>query len=1460
GIAASGFGESDTCGGSLAAGAECSIALTGSGPGSVRVSAANAGAQTRAIPAPGAGAAALPVVFSPKELDFGVVTAGSPVVRTIAVSNLTATTQTFRSAWSVNARATPPYTVAEQTTDCTPAGSGMRVLAPGGTCRISISLSASAAAADDGVIRATWLIGGRGVALTAYGQAGGLSVSATEIAFGTQYKNGLRLPRYLYVSNQGTGSSSHARVALPAGSPFTVSDECPSVLEPHTVCRMTLGYAATHTPAVDSVTLTLDGGLSVLVTGRTLDQPGAAAAAANPNLSVSPGTAAFATPVPVTGGSSTPATITVKNTGAAAFALSLAVTGDFAETTSCGSTVAAGGSCSVSVTFAPSAPGTRNGLLSATAGAGTGPLYVTLSGTGTEILSPATNGSIDLGSVPPGQPTVRWFKVTQPFTAFSATSASANGGVPFRVALVEDIGYGHGEPPVSAFGTAAQGTCFDCWLGVLFEPAATGANAGTLSLSSGGGGNPYVFALSGVGSAVSGLLLTPASQDFGPVPVNSTSAPALFTLTNLTAGQSAVTLSAPAVTGDFAVSSAPSGGAPCGGSLGYGASCFVEVGFAPTATGTRTGTLLLQAGGATVSSPLSGYGGQDPGVALSPVALVYGNVPGASSTQQSVAVTNTGSAPLQVGTPVAATTGTGTAGAAANSFQAASNCGLLNPGGACTVLVTFTPGSAQAAGTLTIPVTAGAGGSAVLTEYTVPLTGAYTNASAGLQILPAQVQFGPSATGSQAAARELTINNLSGRALSLEVSLPRQFVLVGRPCAGLAPGASCTFSVAFLPLTNGTITGTIFAAGTPTDGSATVNGTGYLEGYGTGTGALSVTGGLQPGGVLDFGQVPSGQTSLRVLTVSNVSTTAAVTVRRITVQPPFTATSTCGGTLAPGASCTVALSYAPVNQVAPGVSAAPSRTDTGSLEIESDAATSPDRVNLTGTVTLATASTPSGVTLAAFTASQNSFTFGATRAGDVSAAQQATLNNTGSGVVHILGIGSTPDFTVTSDCTTLLPGASCTATVSFTPQPVAQGGASTTTRAGAVEIASDATTPLEFLSVVGVGTPSGLTLSQTALDFGPVAVGGRSALNLPVTNAGSVGVTFGTLTATGDYSVSAGTCPLPGAVLAPATSCTLQVVFAPSSAGVKSGTLSIASTASTLPLTVALSGSGVQSHLQISPGNLDFGPIAVGSSANLSLTLANTGTAPITGLTLSATRGYNVSGPCALSTLAPGVSCSVTVTFTPTAVGSDAGTLTVVSSDANSPGSVQLAGSGISSGGFSLTVDGTGTASVRSGQPASFGLTLTGLNGFTGQVVLNCTPIAPADFASCSLLPSQMTLNSAPQHASATLNTVTSVATARAQPGRSFGETALGLLCPALLFSWKARTSSRRLWRRAMPFAWAVFASIALLTSSGCGGSGADPNLRYATPGTYQYQVTASSVGAAVQLTQTVTLNLTITR
>ncbi|HEV2710567.1 MAG TPA: choice-of-anchor D domain-containing protein [Edaphobacter sp.] len=1425
-LTATGFTLATNCSATLNPGAECSIALSGSGPGTITAQAANATSQTVTLPA--STIAPNSIVFSPKELDFGIQTSTSPAAtRTVAITNLSQQNQTFTSTST-----SPQFT--EQSSDCTASGTN-KLLAPGATCHITVAFTASSDPTSDGPLQSNWTVGTGSVLLTGFAEAAALNLSASEIDFGTQYTGGIRLPRYLYLSNNSSATIPHTALSLPSPSPFTLSDRCPSQLLPHTVCQIQLTYLSARSPSNDSITLSLDQGLTVLVTGKTLPPPGVGGATVNPNLTVSPTTLNFPNAIPVTATSSNTQTVTIGNTGTQPTSLALALTGDFTDATDCAASLPGHGTCTAVITFAPSQPGTRQGLLAVTAGSGTTPAYVALSGTATPIFG-TNNGTLDFGNVITGQPAVQWYKITQSFpTLTAATTTSA-----FKAILVEDIGYGHGQPATSAFSTTAHGPCTNCWLGLQFTPPTTGPQTATVALSSSTSGNAYTLTLTGNGLPLTGLVLSPIHNDFGPIAIHSTSAPTLFTLTNLTSA--ALNVTPPATTGDFSISSASTGGSACNSTLAATASCFIEVAYTPTAAGPETGTLNLQTSANTVAALLTGFGAPDPGLSLTPSALIFNNVPGSTATQQTITLTNTGAATLQIAAPSVTTP----------SFTPTTTCATLTPAATCTITITFTPGTANAADTLTIPVTNSLTGAAT---YTVPLTGTYTTDNSGLQITPAEANFGPQSTGSPGLTRQFTINNLTAKSLTLALALPRQFVLASAPCAALDPNASCNFSVTFLPLTNGDLTGTLFAQATPTDGSAAFTSLGYVEGYGTGSGSLDITGNLTPtggeGSLLNFGQVASGQSLSQILTLTNTGA-APITIRRITTEWPFLNTTTCGAALAPSQACTVTIAYSPLNQAATGTTSPISNTDTGSLVIESDALTSPDLVDLTGTAAPILVSVPDNTApLVSYTASEGSLTFAATTVGDISPAQNIILTNTGTRTLHITGFQVTPDFTVASVCDTLVPGASCTVAATFTPQLPGN-------RIGALEINSDASTALDFISLTGRADPSSLTFSPASLDFGPLLVGSTSILSIQVTNTSAAPTIFNGITVTGDYALS-GSCPTPGGSLALATSCTLKAEFTPTQSGTRTATIKVASSLSTLPLTIPLTGIGAQSHLQARPASLDFGNLSLGASADLTLTLSNSGSAPITKLALAIIGDYTIATPCAVTTLNAGDSCSITLAFKPTTSGVRTGVLTVTSSDAISPMKLPLTGTGVPIGSFTLTTNGgpSSSATVKSGDPASFPLTLTPQNSFSGTVILNCTAITAGQFATCALQPSTVAMNGAVQKTAAILNTITTANATSAQTAQAFnGGTLFCLLPAALLFFWRVRPTTTRAKLLSL-----VFATATLLTLSGCGSGGslhpADTSVRRTPPGSYKYQITATSTSGP-HITQTVSLNLTV--
>jgi hypothetical protein len=1039
-ISASNFTVATNCPQTLPPAAECSIALTGAGPGTVTLQASNAPTQTIALPT--LTLARTPFVFTPRELDFGVQTSiSAPTTRTVTLTNLTTQPQSFVSKLDTSSRALP-YTIIESASDCTLSGPSTKLLAAGASCHITLSLAASNLAANDTLLTAQWLLGTQDVMLTGYTQAAALSLSASEIDFGTQYSGGLRLPRFLYLSNNSDATATHATIA--STGPFTLADHCPSQITAHTVCQIQIDYLPPTTPSSDSASLALDQGLSALLTGQSLPQPGVTGASANPNLSVSPMTLNFANTVIVTSSSGTAQTVTISNTGAATFALGLALSGDFTQATNCGTTLSGNSTCSAIVTFAPSAPGTRQGLLAVTTGANTSPTYVNLSGIGTPILPP-NNGTLDLGSVSVGQPVVQWYKISQPFSTFTA----AISGSDFTVTLVEDIGFGHGTPPSSAFAAAAAGSCINCWLGVQFQPSLAGTRTASLSVTSSPSGSPYPLTLTGIGLPLSGLILTPTIADFGSIPVHSTTAPTLFAVTNLTGNSIPITLTPPTVTGDFLLSSAATGGAPCTGTLAVAASCFIQVAFSPISAGQRTGALTLSTSAGDISAQLVGFATADPGLSLNPTALLFQNIPGLAATLQTITLTNTGNATLRIATPTADLA----------SFQPTTTCSSLAPAGVCTITVTFIPATAAVASTLQIPVTATLNGIATVTTYQVSLSGTYTSSDSSLQIIPSQANFGPNATSTLGLTRQFTINNLTAKSLTLDVALPRQFVLNGPPCAGLAPNASCSFSATFLPLTNGDITGTIFARANPTDGSPTNSALAFLEGFGIGLSTLTITGPLSPGSLLNFGQVNSGQSAAKTLTLTNQSTTS-LTIRRITSRWPFLSASTCGQALAHNKSCTVTVTYSPLNQLSSSTTTLLTTPDAGTLTLESDAISGPDVIDLAGSAAPVRVNAPANAApLLSYSASQNSLTFPITSVGNISVPQTVTLSNTGTVTLHLLSFVIDPNFAVTPSCTTLIRGASCDLSVYFNPQLAG-------TRTSSLQILSDSSSSLDFITLL----------------------------------------------------------------------------------------------------------------------------------------------------------------------------------------------------------------------------------------------------------------------------------------------------------------------------------------------------------------------------------------------------------
>ncbi len=320
-----------------------------------------------------------------------------------------------------------------------------------------------------------------------------------------------------------------------------------------------------------------------------------------------------------------------------------------------------------------------------------------------------------------------------------------------------------------------------------------------------------------------------------------------------------------------------------------------------------------------------------------------------------------------------------------------------------------------------------------------------------------------------------------------------------------------------------------------------------------------------------------------------------------------------------------------------------------------------------------------------------SLTFGNRPVGTTADAQAVQLTNTSAAplaisTVHIDGANA-GDFAQSLACPvspdTLAVGASCTIYVSFTPHDA--GPRSATLSIGDNAASSPQTVPL---SGTGVLAPKA-SLAPAALAFGTAQVGDHTApQTVTLTNSGSATLSLSAISLAGagatDFSRST-TCDLSAGVL-PGASCTVDVVFAPHSPGDKAATLTFGDNAADQPQSVALSGTGTPvavPSVGLDSTTVAFGSEVVGSTAPArAVVVTNTGGAALTISSLGITPDFGETSNCpsAPATLAAGASCTVSVTFSPSATGPRAGSLTVNDDAADSPQRVTLSGRGLTPG------------------------------------------------------------------------------------------------------------------------------------------------------------------------------------
>ena len=714
--------------------------------------------------------------------------------------------------------------------------------------------------------------------------------------------------------------------------------------------------------------------------------------------------------------------------------------------------------------------------------------------------------------------------------------------------------------------------------------------------------------------------------------------------------------------------------------------------------------------------------------------------------------------------------------------------------------------------------------------------------------IPGALDFPAQLVGTSA-AEPIVITNLGYNLTPTDISITSLGVLPANPAEGisgdfsetnncptaLAPGASCTVNVQYQP-----------TAGA--DGIE-FNQLALEDSYGqTGTAfpdlramrsssALVASGGSNQLGrnnaPLQFGAQNEGATPLpRVVSLTNISS-QQVTLSGFEVSGPFSQTNNCSGALAPKTSCRVSISFVPTGN----------GNFTGTVTVGNSGQGGATVINMTGTGLIPSALSVDPLTLQ----------FGSVLAGTTSTLP-LTLTNVTSATVSILSYALSTNFSQTNNCGgSLAAGGTCTVSVSFTPTAL---GPIT----GTITIQPSGAGPAQVVSLSGTGATA-LEFSAQSLTFGDQNDGTTSPpQTVEIGNSGAAPVTISSVSVSAPFLLVSNSCVT---TLATYADCTVQVAFSPASGvGVSDGELTVVANDFEGTHVIPLSGTATSLPIvNLSPASLNFGSQAMSStSAAQTVTVSNTGTLSLAFSSIIASGPFVESNTCGAAVPVNG-SCSISVTYTPTAAGPQSGMLTLSDNAADSPQSVPLSGTGAD---FSLSMaSGSSTsATISPGGKATYNLSVAPMSGLTGSVSFACTG-APSE-ATCTVNPSTATLNAS----SATPISVTVTTTAASgAPVRQHPPgippvwlwmlALLGMLATELIAV--RQPASRRAW---IPLV-AVLLGLVLLPAcggggGGGGGGGTSPTNPGTPAGTYTLTVAGTYTSGGAADKHTLTLSLTL--
>ncbi|MGB9072202.1 MAG: choice-of-anchor D domain-containing protein [Terriglobales bacterium] len=388
-----------------------------------------------------------------------------------------------------------------------------------------------------------------------------VSLSPSLIQFSIRPVGSVSQPNTSLLRNMGSAQLTISNITT--SGDFSVDNNCGTSVPAASTCTFTVTFSPTQPgPRFGSIMIEDDGAgsphfINLVGNGATAVADLSPASLTFPSLQIN---------------QTSPAqSATLTNNGNATLEISsIQITGDYAQTNNCPSSLGIGSSCQFQVTFTPTDGGARNGTLRITDNAPGSPHTVSLSGSGYVTTATVAPASLAFGNQTLG--------TTSTAQSIVVTNTGAN---PITVSAITPTGDFAQTNNCTATPVAVGGSCT---INVTFSPTLGGDRSGAVTISDNAQGNPHIVTLSGTGLA--GVAhLDASSLSFSALTVGTTSSAQTITVTN--SGNGALTVASVLATGDFAQTN------NCTTVAANGGTCAIEVTFTPTSSGTRTGTLTL---------------------------------------------------------------------------------------------------------------------------------------------------------------------------------------------------------------------------------------------------------------------------------------------------------------------------------------------------------------------------------------------------------------------------------------------------------------------------------------------------------------------------------------------------------------------------------------------------------------------------------------------------------------------------------------------------------------------------------------------------------------------------------------------------------------------------------------------------------------------------------------------------